>query len=123
MSNIKWVDEALYFLIEFLDELKDDDEFMAEDIRYASEDFVTKPKNARSWGSVMLRAQKEGYIMGVGYDKVKNVNAHRTPAKLWTKGPALIDDSFGDDDWEEMGGIDPALAPNHDWDSDPVGFR
>jgi hypothetical protein len=28
-----------------------------------------------------------------------------------------------EDNWEEMGGIDPALAPNHDWDSDPVGFR
>jgi len=28
-----------------------------------------------------------------------------------------------DDDWEEMGGIDPELAPFHDWDSDPVGFR
>ena len=28
-----------------------------------------------------------------------------------------------DDDWEEMGGICPELAPNHDWDSNPVGFR
>lgn len=28
-----------------------------------------------------------------------------------------------DDDWEEMGGIDPALAPHHDFDHDPVGFR
>jgi hypothetical protein len=33
------------------------------------------------------------------------------------------DDDDYDDDWEEMGGIDPALAPNHDWDNDPVGFR
>jgi len=32
------------------------------------------------------------------------------------------DDDY-DDDWEEMGGIDPALAPSHDWDRDPVGFR
>jgi len=35
----------------------------------------------------------------------------------------LLDDSDDDSDWEEMGGIDPALAPNHDWDNDPVGFR
>ena len=28
-----------------------------------------------------------------------------------------------DDDWEEMGGIDPALAPHHDFNLDPVGFR
>ena len=28
-----------------------------------------------------------------------------------------------DDDWEEMGGIDPDLAPHHDFDHDPVGFR
>ena len=35
----------------------------------------------------------------------------------------LLCDSDDDSDWEEMGGIDPALAPNHDWDSDPVGFR
>ena len=33
------------------------------------------------------------------------------------------EDCDDDDDWEEMGGIDPELAPNHDWDSDPVGFR
>jgi hypothetical protein len=32
-------------------------------------------------------------------------------------------DDDEDDDWEEMGGIDPGLAPFHDWDSDPVGFR
>ena len=35
----------------------------------------------------------------------------------------LLCDSDDDSDWEESGGIDPALAPNHDWDSDPVGFR
>ena len=35
----------------------------------------------------------------------------------------LLCDSDDDSDWEEMGGIDPALAPNHDWDHDPVGFR
>ena len=35
----------------------------------------------------------------------------------------VYDDYDDDDGWEEMGGIDPALAPNHDWDSDPVGFR
>ncbi len=33
------------------------------------------------------------------------------------------DDDDDDDDWEEMGGICPELAPNHDWDSNPVGFR
>ena len=33
------------------------------------------------------------------------------------------EDGDDDDDWEEMGGICPELAPNHDWDSDPVGFR
>jgi hypothetical protein len=35
----------------------------------------------------------------------------------------LLGDSDDDSDWEESGGIDPALAPNHDWDHDPVGFR
>ena len=37
----------------------------------------------------------------------------------WENGGSLGDD----DDWEEMGGIDPDLAPQHDFDHDPVGFR
>ena len=44
-------------------------------------------------------------------------------AREFSSPPIGIEDSDEDEDWELMGGIDPDLAPNHDFDQDPVGFR
>ena len=82
MSNVQWSEEAFEFLKLFVSVSRGN--FMAEDIRYASKGIVPKPNSARAWGSIILRAKKEGLIKAMGYDKVKNETAHRTPAGLWS---------------------------------------
>jgi len=58
MSNIKWVDEALYFLIEFLDELKDD----SERLKTAFEKPVLKVvRKARGYELVDIETGEEAF--------------------------------------------------------------
>jgi hypothetical protein len=57
--------------------------FMAEDVRlWAS--WVPRPPSARAWGSVFVSAARNKIVRSVGWGRTKNVNAHRTPAMLWT---------------------------------------
>ena len=59
-------------------------EFMTEDIRsFAYRHGFTHPPSERAWGGVMVAACKEGIIERVGYQAVKNPNAHCTPATVW----------------------------------------
>jgi len=87
MNNVQWSEEAFKFLKLFVSVSRGN--FMAEDIRYASAGIVPKPNSARAWGGVIRKAQKEGLIKAMGYDKVKNVKAHRTPAGLWSSNVVL----------------------------------
>lgn len=58
--------------------------FMAEDIRYASQGLPeVRSQNQRSWGAIFARAAKNGIIYRDGYEQVKNVKAHATPATRW----------------------------------------
>jgi hypothetical protein len=52
-------------------------------IRMAAKEIVPEPPSLRAWGSVLLTAARRGWIKQVGYIKVENVKAHRTPAALW----------------------------------------
>ena len=62
------------------------DKFQTEDVRnWAYGAGLPQPKSHRSWGSVILNAQKLGMIKHVGYEKVSNRLAHRTPASVWVK--------------------------------------
>jgi hypothetical protein len=84
-DNPGWADKAYEFLQEFL---KDRTEpFLGEDVRAAAamkEDFEF-PENAKSWGSIMVRAKKAGLIKSIGYAPVKNPKANATPSTLWVK--------------------------------------
>lgn len=77
-----WSDVAYDFLKGYI---KINPVFQAEDVRFASQGIVPSPKSQRAWGAVILRAAREGLIWQDGFRKVKNVNAHRTPAALWKK--------------------------------------
>ncbi len=75
-----WSSKAYEFFIEYI---KDKRFFMTEDVRIASEGFLETPPSKRAWGSVAVRAKKEGLIESAGFSSVKNPKAHRTPATLW----------------------------------------
>lgn len=77
-----WSSRAYKFLLKFLQ--NHNGNFMGEEVRsYAAlMDFELPPSN-RAWGSVIAKAAKEGLIERVGYQQVRNVKAHRTPATLW----------------------------------------
>jgi hypothetical protein len=75
-----WTQLAYSFLLEFM---RSNDEFMAEDVRLASEGKVEPPPSNRAWGGIFVRAVKEGLIRRKGFRNVKNAKAHCTPATLW----------------------------------------
>lgn len=60
--------------------------FMAEEVRsYAEMIQFPSPPSQRAWGGIIARAAREGLIEGRGYAPVRNVNAHRTPARVWVQ--------------------------------------
>jgi hypothetical protein len=78
-----WSEKAYQLLREFLS--RHSGPFMTEEVRsYAALVDFPLPPHARAWGSVIVRAVKQGLIQSQGYAKVKNPKAHRTPAALWT---------------------------------------
>jgi len=78
-----WSDKAFYFLKWFV--TRQHIEFMAEDVREASKNFVAEPPSKRAWGGVIVRAKKQGIIKSVGFRKVSNAKAHSAFATLWVK--------------------------------------
>lgn len=76
----EWSDEAYDFLVGYI---KINRRFQVEDIRFASQGLVPTPENQRAWGGVVVRAAKAGLIRQDGFQKVKNIKAHRTPAAVW----------------------------------------
>ena len=75
----KWGTKAYHFLLEYI---KSNKEFMAEDVRVASDGIVPPPISKRAWGAIMVLAKKNNIIYSKGYSCVKNPKAHRTPATL-----------------------------------------
>ena len=75
-----WTYYAYQFLLNYT---KSHKEFMAEDVRVASEGIVDMPPSKRAWGGVFVRAVKSGLIRRKGFQNVKNSKAHCTPATLW----------------------------------------
>jgi hypothetical protein len=78
--NKDWQTKAFDFLTEYI---KTNRIFMVEDVRFASQSIIPSPPSQRAWGAVIRKAVKDGLIEQNGYQKVKNVNAHSTPAAVW----------------------------------------
>jgi len=79
-----WSDGAYRVLETFLE--NHNDTFMTEDVRaFAALIDFELPPNARAWGSVIMRAAKNGLIHKVGFAQVKNKKAHRANAALWAQ--------------------------------------
>lgn len=78
----KWSEKAYLFLIGYI---ATNGEFMSEDVRKASLGVINKPPSLRAWGSIIVRASKEGLIKRVGFRNVTNAKAHSTPASVWVK--------------------------------------
>jgi hypothetical protein len=75
-----WTKTAYAFMLKYA---KMHNQFLAEDLRLASEGIVPKPKCARSWGAVIVMANRNDIIERIRYVKVKNPNAHSAIATLW----------------------------------------
>lgn len=75
-----WSDKAYKFLLTYCIKNK---EFMAEDVRVASENHVPEPPSKRAWGSVFMKAAKAKIIKRIGFRNTKNPKSHSTPATLW----------------------------------------
>lgn len=80
--NGNWSQVAYKFLVEYIRNPKVKT-FMTEDIRMASGDKVPEPPSLRAWGSIIVRASKEGLIQAVGYNTVSNPRAHKAFARVW----------------------------------------
>jgi hypothetical protein len=82
--NENWAEGAYQFLLKFLS--IHIGSFMAEEVRsYAALMDFPLPPSARAWGGVIAKAAREGLIEGRGYAPVRNVKAHRTPARVWVQ--------------------------------------
>lgn len=75
-----WSDKAYSFLLNFI---KSSREFMTEDIREAAIGIVPEPLSNRAWGSVVLKAARNGLIYKSGIVQVKNPKAHMANANVW----------------------------------------
>ena len=75
-----WTYHAYQFLLNYI---KSNKEFLAEDVRIASEGIVEEPPSKRAWGGIFVKAVKSGLIKRKGFMNVKNPKAHCTPATLW----------------------------------------
>lgn len=82
-KHTDWSNNAYDFLLNYLDTVSC--EFLCEDFRLASVGFVSDPPSKRAFGSIMIRAAKNGLIRKVGYGTVHNPTAHSCFASKWEK--------------------------------------
>lgn len=75
-----WSDTAYQFLLKFA---ATGNEFMAEDVRAASQGIVPPPPSMRAWGGIIRRAAKAGLITRIGYKSVINPKAHCALCSVW----------------------------------------
>jgi len=83
--QLGWSTMAFFKLKEFL-KYYPKNTFLTERIRvWCYKNGLHRPSNEKAWGSIVVRAQRDGLIKFAGYEKTTNPLAHRTPAALWSK--------------------------------------
>lgn len=85
-----WSERAYELLKWFLERTKGS--FMAEDFRADVKGLLPEPPTNRAYGSVVLRASREGLIRKVGHGTVKSATAHRCFASIWQRSGAYEGD-------------------------------
>jgi hypothetical protein len=80
-----WSDKAYAYLKIYVASRKPGERFMCEDIREDAGTLVPEPPSLRAYGALIQRAIKEGLIIRVGYDQVRNAKAHRATAAVFVK--------------------------------------
>lgn len=78
----QWSEKALDFLRGYAEI---NPKFMIEDVRYASQGVVPSPPSQRSWGAIVLKALRAGWIYKVPGEiqQVRNAKAHMANAQVW----------------------------------------
>lgn len=79
-TEFEWSVQAFGFLLVYI---QSNDTFQCEDLRGQSIGIVPQPPSKRAWGGIIRRASKAGLIKRIGFQNVKNVRAHCTPAAVW----------------------------------------
>lgn len=79
-SGAEWQTQALGYVREFASRVTGT--FLAEDVReYAQERGFADPPDARAWGVVMQRAQRERVVQSYAYAPARSSNG--SPKVLW----------------------------------------
>lgn len=90
-ANVKnagmWSDKAYQAIKLYLKSKKTGYTFLLEDIRVWAEDnkLLPEPPSKRAWGGIIVKVRNEGLIYKNGHGTVKNENAHKCFAAMWTK--------------------------------------
>ena len=79
-----WSEKAWDFFVKFAQEIKGQT-FMTEDVRAHAElrKAVPMPPDARSWGSIAMRASRARLIRRVDYAPNKSPSCHASPKSVW----------------------------------------
>lgn len=76
-----WSEMAYNYLLNYLSNLTQDDEFTTEQVRQTCP--LPAPPTNRAWGAVMLRAKKNNIIKFAGYTRSRQVTCHKSILQLW----------------------------------------
>ncbi len=78
-----WKEQAYRALIQFL-AVNPGITFQTEVVRaWAERRGLPRPPSERAFGSVIVKAARNGLIKSIGYGKTSNPKSHRTPASVW----------------------------------------
>lgn len=84
-ENPGWSERAYKIVMSYVNGFKPGTEFKLEDIRIHAKmkDLIDTPPHERAWGSVIVRAARNGVIRKKGYTQVVNPKAHHANCALW----------------------------------------
>ena len=81
-----WSDMAYEFLQNYADDHRGE-EFLVEQVRWASADIVPEPPNTSAWGHIASKGGKVGMLTKLGAKRKKGAKAHEAFGTLWMTNP------------------------------------